>query len=135
MHVFATLDVRTILACDFIMSVAFSIVFFAMKRTYPALRGIKTIAISFLLGIPGAFLLASWGLMPRVLTITVAYCFMFASFIFLYRGILRFIGSRRTIVLPVTISFISAVVLFYSSQLQENLTVRILAISLTIAIV
>jgi len=135
MHVFATLDVRTLLACDFIMSVAFSVVFFAMKRTYPALRGIKTIAISFLLGIPGAFLLASWGLMPRVLTITVAYCFMFASFIFLYRGILRFIGSRRTIALPVTISFISAVVLFYSSQLQENLTVRILAISLTIAIV
>ena len=135
MHVFATLDGRTLLACDFITSVAFSIVFFAMKRTYPALRGIKTIAISFLLGIPGAFLLASWGLMPRVLTITVAYCFMFASFIFLYRGILRFIGSRRTIVVPVTISFISALVLFYSSQLQENVTVRILAISLTIAIV
>ncbi|HKO20546.1 MAG TPA: GGDEF domain-containing protein [Acidobacteriaceae bacterium] len=135
MHVFATLDGQTLLACDFILSVAFSVVFFAMKRTYPALRGIKTIAISFLLGIPGAFLLASWGRMPRVLTITVAYCFMFASFVFLYRGILRFIGSRRTIALPVTISLISAAVLFYSSQLQENLTVRILAISLTIAMV
>jgi diguanylate cyclase (GGDEF)-like protein len=135
MHVFSTLDSRTLLACDFIVALAFSIVFFAMKRTYPALRGIKTIAISFLLGIPGAFLVAAWGLMPRVLTITVAYCFMFASFIFLYRGILRFIGSRRTIVLPVIISCISAALLFYSSRIQENTSVRILAISLTIATV
>lgn len=135
MHVFSTLDGRTLLACDFFMAVAFSIVFFAMKRSYPALRGIKTIAISFLLGIPGAFLVASWGLMPRVLTITVAYSFMFASFIFLYRGILRFIGSRRTIVFPLTVSFISITILFYTSQIQENLTVRVLAISLTIALV
>ena len=133
MHVFSMLDSRTLLACDFILATAFSIVFFAMKRTYPALRGIKTIAISFLLGIPGSCLLASWGVMPRVVTITFAYWFVFASFIFLYRGILRFIGSRRTIVLPVIISCISAALLFYYSQIEQNVSVRILAISLTIA--
>jgi diguanylate cyclase (GGDEF)-like protein len=133
MHVFSTLDGRTLLACDFILATAFSVVFFAMKRTYPALRGIKTIAISFLLGIPASCLLASWGVAPRAITISVAYCFVFASFIFLYRGILRFIGSRRTIAFPVIISCISAAILFYSSQVQENPAVRILAISLTIA--
>jgi diguanylate cyclase (GGDEF)-like protein len=135
MHVFSTLDNRTLLACDFILGIAFSIVLFAMKRSYPALRGINTIAISFLLGIPGCFLLASWGLMPRVFTVTVAYCFVFASFIFLYRGILRFIGSRRTMVFPVTISCISLVALFYYSQIQESTVPRIVAISITIAAV
>lgn len=135
MHVFSTLDSRTLLACDFVVAAAFSLVFFSMKRSYPALRGINTIAISFLLGIPGAFLLASWGVTPRLVTVTAAYCFMFASFIFLYRGILRFIGSRRTIALPVTISCISIAVLLYYSQIQQNSIPRVLAISLTIAVV
>ena len=135
MHVFSTLDSRTLLACDFIVATAFSIVFFCMKRSYPALRGINTIAISFLLGIPGAFLLASWGVTPRFVTVTAAYSFVFTSFIFLYRGILRFIGSRRTIVFPVTISCISLVILFYCSQIQQNPVARVLAISLTIAVV
>lgn len=135
MHVFSTLDSRTLFACDFIVATAFSIVFFAMKRSYPALRGMNTIAISFLLGVPGAGLLGAWGIVPRPITATAAYCFVFASFVFLYRGILRFIGSRRTIVFPLTISLIAAALLFYYSQIQLNVTVRVLAISLTIALV
>src|SRR5437868_6245523 len=113
MHVISWLDNRTLIACDFMMAISFAIVFFTMKRTYPVLRGINTIAISFLLGVPGTFLLASGGYIPRFLSITVAYTFVFGSFVFLYRGILRFLGSRRTALLPVFVSCISLVVLFY----------------------
>jgi len=133
MQVFSTLDTRTLLACDFLMSSAFSIILFAMKRNYPVLRGINTIAISFLLGIPGAMLLASMGWMPHGITVAAAYLFVFASFIFLYRGILRFIGSRRTILSPVVLSCLSLVALFYFSQVEESNTGRIIAISVTIA--
>lgn len=135
MHVFSLLDNRTLFACDFILAVAFSAVLFAMKRSYPVLRGINTIAISFLLGIPGAFLLASLEIMPHVITLTVAYCFVFASFIFLYRGILRFIGSRRTLAFPISLSCVSLSALFYFSQVQENTAARIVAISTTVAAV
>lgn len=135
MHSLLTLDNRTLVACDFILATAFSVVFFGMKRSYPLLRGINTIAISFLLGIPGFFLLASWGVVPRVLTVVLGCCFVFASFIFLYRGILRFIGSRRTIALPVTFSCLSLGVLLYYSNIQENTGTRIVAISLTLAAV
>src|SRR5437879_1991871 len=100
MHVFSILDNRTLLACDFILAITFALVLFVMKRSYPVLRGINTIAISFLLGIPGAFLLASYSSLPRFFTVAVAYCFVFSSFIFLYRGVLRFIGSRRTLAFP-----------------------------------
>jgi len=133
MQVFSTLDTRTLLACDFLVGTAFSIILFAMKRSYPVLRGINTIAISFLLGIPGALLLASLGWMPRGITIATAYFFVFSSFIFLYRGILRFIGSRRTILIPVVLSCLSLTTLFYFSQVQESNTGRIIAISITIA--
>jgi diguanylate cyclase (GGDEF)-like protein len=103
-----------------------------MKRTYPALRGISSIAISFLLGIPGAYLIAAHGTLPSLLTVTVAYSFVFGSFIFLYRGILRFLGSRKTAFLPAGISCVALVILFYYSEIQPNLIPRILAISFTI---
>lgn len=135
MYWLLTLDNRTLVACDFILATAFSVVFFGMKRSYPSLRGTNTIAISFLLGVPGSFLLASWGLVPRVVTVVLACCFAFASFIFLYRGILRFIGSRRTIALPVTLSCSSLGLLLYYSNIQENTAARIVAISLTLATV
>jgi diguanylate cyclase (GGDEF)-like protein len=135
MHALSWLDNRTLIACDFMLAVVFAIVFFAMKRTYPALRGINTIAISFVLGVPGTFLLASHGSLPQILTVTLAYCFVFGSFIFLYRGILRFLGSRRTSLVPVFVSCIALAVLFYYSEIQENIVPRILAISLTIGLV
>jgi diguanylate cyclase (GGDEF)-like protein len=135
MYVVTWLDNRTLLACDFLLALAFAIVFFGMKRTYPILRGINTIAISFLLGVPGTFLLASRGYTPHFLSVTVANCFIFGSFVFLYRGILRFLGSRKTALLPAVVSCISITVLFYYSQIQENIVPRIVAISVTIGLV
>ncbi len=135
MNVISWLDNRTLIACDFMLAVAFAIVFFSLKRSYPILRGINTIAISFLLGIPGTFLLAARGNVPFFLSVTVANCFIFGSFVFLYRGILRFLGSRRTAGIPAIASLISLGVLFYFSQIQENIVPRIVAISATIGLV
>jgi diguanylate cyclase (GGDEF)-like protein len=135
MHVLSWLDNRTLIACDCMLAIAFAIVFFSMKRTYPVLRGINTIALSFLLGVPGTFLLASRGRIPYFLSVTVANCFIFGSFIFLYRGILRFLGSRRTSLGPSLVSCVSVAVLFYYSEIQENPVPRIVAISVTIGLV
>src|SRR5580698_2035833 len=135
MYVFSWLDNRTLIACDFMLAVAFAIVFFGMKRTYPNLRGINTIAISFLLGVPGTFLLASRGSIPYFISVTIANCFVFGSFVFLYRGILRFIGSRRSAFAPIAISCISLAVLFYYSQIHNKVVPRIVAISLTVGII
>ena len=135
MYVLSWFDNRTLIACDFMLSTAFAIVFFGMKRSYPNLRGINTIAISFLLGIPGTFLLASRGTVPFFLSVTIANCFIFGAFVFLYRGILRFLGSRRTVLVPVLVSSSSLAVLFYFSQIQQNIVPRIVAISLTIGLV
>jgi diguanylate cyclase (GGDEF)-like protein len=135
MNVFSALDNRTLLICDLAVASAFSVVLFAMNRSYPVLRGMRTVAIGFLLAVPGAVLLSSSRVLPYRVPVVVSYCFVLCSFVFMYRGILRFIGSRRTIVFPVIVSCVSLVVLFYFSEIDENVGVRILAISITIAIV
>jgi diguanylate cyclase (GGDEF)-like protein len=135
MYVLSWLDNRTLIACDFMLAVAFAIVFFGMKRSYPNLRGINTIAISFLLCVPGTFLIASRGSIPYFVSITIGNCFIFGSFVFLYRGILRFIGSRRTALIPIVVSCLSLCVLCYYSQIQDKVVPRIVAISLTVGLV
>ena len=135
MQVLSWFDNRTLIACDFMLAVAFAVVFFTMKRSYPNLRGINTIAISFLLGVPGTFLIASRGSIPEFLSVTVAHCFVFGSFVFLYRGILRFLGSRRSILIPSVASLMAIAVLFYFSQIQDRIVPRIVVLSLTIGLV
>jgi diguanylate cyclase (GGDEF)-like protein len=135
MYVLSWFDNRTLIACDSMLAASFATVFFCMKRSYPNLRGINTIAIAFLMGVPATFLLASRGEIPYFISVFVANCFVFGSFIFLYRGILRFVGSRRTAVIPVTVSCVSLAVLFYYSEIQENIVPRIVAISLTVGLV
>jgi diguanylate cyclase (GGDEF)-like protein len=117
------------------LSATFAFLFFGMKRTYPALRGINTIAMSFLLIVPGTLLIVSRGLIPNFVSITVANCFVFGSFVFLYRGILRFIGSRRSAMIPILVSCVALGVLFYYSEVQDRVVPRIVAISLTVGLI
>jgi diguanylate cyclase (GGDEF)-like protein len=117
------------------LAAAFAVVFCCMKRSYPNLRGIKTIAFSFLLIVPGTLLIACRGMIPPFLSIGIANSFVFGSFVFLYRGILRFIGSRRTAVVPVVVSCVGLAVLFYYSEVQDRLVPRIAAISLTVGLI
>jgi diguanylate cyclase (GGDEF)-like protein len=135
MIVLSWFDNRTLIFCDFLLAAAFAIVFFGMKRAYPNLRGINTIAISFLLGVPGAFLLALRGSIPYFVSVLLANSFVLASFVFLYRGILRFLGSRRTILLPCAASYFTLAVLFYFTLIQDRVVPRVVAISLTIGLV
>jgi diguanylate cyclase (GGDEF)-like protein len=135
MNVLSWFDNRTLIFCDFLLAAAFALVFFGMKKTYPNLRGINTIAISFLLGVPGTFLLGSRGVVPYFLSVVVANCFILASFVYLYRGILRFLGSRKTIIVPSIVSSICIAVLFYYTEIQDKIVPRIVAISVAVGLV
>jgi len=135
MHVLSWFDNRTLIACDLLLATIFAVVFFSMKRAYPMLRGIGSIAVSFLLGVPGTLLIASRGSISNFISVILANAFIFGSFLFLYRGILRFIGSRRSLVVPCLVSFAALAVLYYYSQIQENIVPRIVAISVTLGLI
>ncbi len=135
MHVLSWFDNRTLIACDLLLASIFAVVFFSMKRIYPSLRGVGSIAMSFLLGVPGTFLIASGSSVTRFVSVILAMSFIFASFIFLYRGILRFIGSRRSSIIPLLASFCSLAILYYYSDVQGSMVPRLIAISLTVGII
>jgi diguanylate cyclase (GGDEF)-like protein len=114
------------------LSLAFAIVFFGMKRTYPNLRGLYSIAISFLLFVTGTFLITSRSSVPYFGSAILANCCVFGSFVFLYRGILLFIGSHKSSFLPILLSFLAVAALYYFSYIQQRVSPRIIAVSLTI---
>jgi diguanylate cyclase (GGDEF)-like protein len=136
MHVLSWFDNRTLIACDLLLAAVFGVVFFSMKRVYPTLRGVGSIAVSFLLGVPGTFMMvSSSGSVTRFLSVMLAVSFILGSFIFLYRGILRFIGSRRSAVMPLLASFLCLAIFYYYSEVQQNIAARLIAISVTIGLI
>lgn len=135
MHLLPWFDNRTLIACQCLLAVVFTIAFFGMKWLYPGLRGVRSVALSFLLGIPGSILIASRGHISFFVSVMVANTFVFGSFLFLYRGILRFAGSRRPIYLPVGAVVASLAILYYYSQVDQNIVPRLIAISLTIGLI
>lgn len=132
MHVFSWLDGGTLIACDFMLAVAFAIVFFGMRRSYPNLRGLNSIGVSFLMFVAGIILAVTHTRMPWFLSDALAISFIFTSFVFLYHGILRFIGVRRTALMPIALSLIAIAVLYYFSHVHDRMAPRIIAVSLTI---
>lgn len=135
MSLLSWFDNRTLIACQCLLAIVFAVVFFGMRRLYPNLRGVRSIALSFLLGIPGTILLGTRGHVSFFVSVMAANSFVFGSFLFLYRGILRFVGSRRTMYLPSAAIVVSIAVLYYFSQVHENIVPRIVAISLTIGLI
>jgi diguanylate cyclase (GGDEF)-like protein len=135
MHVLSWFDNRTLIACDLLLAAIFSVVFLSMKRVYPSLRGVGSVAMSFLLAVPGTFLIASRGSLSYFASVMIAHSFIFGSFIFLYRGILRFIGSRRTLFVPCLVSGAAMAILYYYSQVQENVVPRVVALSITVGLI
>jgi diguanylate cyclase (GGDEF)-like protein len=135
MQVLSWFDNRTLISCDLLIAVIFAVVFFSTRRGYPNLRGATSIGISFLLGVPGTFLLASHGSMSHVVSVMLANSCVFGSFIFLYRGILRFLGSRQSMIVPCIVSSGALAVLYYYSQVQDSMVARIVAFSITVGLI
>jgi diguanylate cyclase (GGDEF)-like protein len=135
MQVLSWFDNRTLVSCDLLVAVIFAVVFFSTRRGYPNLRGATSIGLSFLLGVPGTFLLASHGSMSQLVSVMLANSCVFGSFIFLYRGILRFLGSRQSMIFPCVVSSAALAVLYSVSQVQDSIIGRIVAFSITVGVI
>jgi diguanylate cyclase (GGDEF)-like protein len=135
MSILSWFDNRTLIACQCLLATLFTVVFFGMRRLYPTLRGVNSIAFSFLFGIPATILLAGRGNIPLFVSVMVANTFTLAAFIFFYRGILQSLNSRYTLYLPLAMAVISLAILFYYSQVHENIVPRIIALSISIGMI
>jgi diguanylate cyclase (GGDEF)-like protein len=131
-------DSRTLFGCQALLAILFAAVFFWMRHAYPALRGIRSVAVSFLLGIPATFLLLARGNISDLLSINLADLLITATFVLLYDGVVLFVeGARKTLALAAAALIANAIV-YYSSpygSAHANIVPRILAITLFCALV
>src|ERR1700678_353449 len=110
MSLLSWFDNRTLYGCQCMLAVMFAIVFLWMGRVYPSVRGIRSMACAFLVGIPCTFLLLSRGHISDFLSVVVADLLSAVCFILLYDGIVRFLGGRPRLGLVVGGSAISVCV-------------------------
>lgn len=133
MHFQSWFDNRTLLSCQFLLAGIFATLFFGMRRSYPNLRGIGSVALSFLFGAPGVLLLFMRGLAPKFLTITTANLLIFAAFTLFCRGVLRFLDDEQSVRVLWISNLIALAVIFYYSHIREQAAPRIIAASLAAA--
>ena len=130
MSLFSWFDNRTLYACQCMLSVMFAVVFLWMSRAYPSVRGIRSVAGAFLVGIPCTFLLLSRGHIPDLYSVAIADLLAAACFILLYNGIVRFVGGRVRLGLVCGASVIAGGAVFYFSEVRPSVVPRIVAMGL-----
>jgi diguanylate cyclase (GGDEF)-like protein len=129
-------DSRSLFGCQCLLATLFAVVFFWMSRVYPAIRGIRSIAIAFLLGVPSTFLLLARGHISDFLSIVVANLLAAITFTLLYDGVTLFVeGTRKTLWLLAAGLLANAIVYFGSHNLAKtNIVPRIIAMGLFVAL-
>jgi diguanylate cyclase (GGDEF)-like protein len=89
------LDSRNVLACQLLLAAVFAIVFLCMRRAYPQIRGLGSIAAGFLFSAPGVLLIALRGSISDFVSIVLANTLILCSYLYFYVGILRFLRPQR----------------------------------------
>lgn len=135
MSLISWFDNRTLFACQALLAIVFAIVFFGLRRTYPEFRGVVHVALSFLFGIPGTFLLSSRDVIPYFASAIMASSFIFAAFVLLYCGIIRFLGSSRPIYPALIPSLLTVAIVAYFHHPEDSVVPRIVAVTFTIGLI
>jgi diguanylate cyclase (GGDEF)-like protein len=135
MFFFSWFDNQTLSACEILLAMPFLVVFVALQRAYPNLRGIHAVGTSFLFGIAGSALIESHGPFSHGLKGIIGDTLFLASFLFLYRGLLRFIGSRRNSRIPWIVSAIALSALLYFHGARNNVVLNVVAVAFAAGLV
>ncbi len=134
MSLLSWFDNRTLFSCQFILAVIFSILFFSMRRAYPAFRGIGSVALSLLLAVPGVLLFYMHGIVPDLLSTTVAGLVILSSFALFYRGVIQFLGDSQFLSLLLIVDAIALAFICIFGEVLHNIVLVIASISLAVAL-
>jgi len=135
MSLFPSFDNRTLLSCQLLLALAFSVAFFGIRRAHADMRGVGSIAYGFLIGVPGVLLLLTQGIFHPILSVITANFLITLSLICFCNGVLSLIGSIRSI-LPIWISSLLSIVLIaYFTLVHDDIVARIIVISLNVALI
>ena len=133
MFLLSWFDNRTLFSCQFILAIIFSILFFSMRRTYPSFRGIGSVALSLLLAVPGVLLLYMQGIVPDLVSTTLAALLILSSFALFYRGVIQFLGDDQFFSLVLKVNAVALAVICFCGAVLHNRVFAIAALSIAVA--
>ena len=135
MSLFVSFDNQTLLACQLFLAASFCVAFLGMRQTHPDLKGIGSIAFSFLLGIPSIVLLLSQGFVAPLLSVVFANLLIVVSLMLFSQGVLDLIGSERSLLPFWIFSALSISLVFYFTLLHDSILPRLIVISFNVALI
>ena len=135
MHLLDFLDYKTLLVCECILAIVFSIVFLGLKRIFPQARGTYSVALSFALIVPETIFLAMGGHVSPVVSVLMANTLTLSSLIAMYEGVLQFTGGTNRRWLLWFIAFSSFSVVYYNTEVTPNLAYCFVSVAVVMAII
>lgn len=119
------IDNRTLIGCQLLTNIVFSLVFLGMKRMHPHLRGAGTFSLAFASGGIGCCLFVARGSISDLLSVALANCLILSAFALLYCGILRFFRSSRKTHFIWGIIALATLLLAYYAVVDNQIVARI----------
>ncbi len=135
MHLLDFLDYKTLLLCECVLAIVFTVVFLGMKRVFPQVRGAYPAALSYALIVPGTIFLAMGGHISPVVSVLMANTLTLSSLIAMYEAVLQFTGGINRRWLLWFIAFSSFSVVYYNTEVHPNLAPCIISVSLVMAVI
>ena len=135
MHLFDFLDYKTLLLCECVLAIVFTVVFLGMKRAFPLVHGAYPAALSYALIVPETIFLALGGHISPVVSVLMANTLTLSSLIAMYEAVLQFTGGINRRWLLWFIAFSSFSVVYYNTEVRPNLVPCIISVSLVMAVI
>jgi len=128
-------DVRTLFACQCLLTAIFTVVFLYMDRAYPQLKGMRATALAFLAAAACTLLILLHGSVPPVVMATATTMLGVLAYLGMYAGVVQFAGTRSRLK-ELTWTGVAAVgVVFYFMAVRPMLAPRTLAVGAAIAVI
>lgn len=131
MSMIASVDIGTLLGCQVPLTLVYALVFGAMQRMYPHLRGAGSVALAFFAATIANVLLLFSGSLPVFLSIGVAHCLLFSGFVLFYSGVLHFFRSPRRIRYAWALAIIASALVAYFTLAHGHTRALVNVIAIT----
>lgn len=117
------------------LAILFAAVFVWMNRAYPQLRGMRAVAIAFVVGVPCTLLMMLRGYAAPFLSITMGNLLAIVAFLGLYKGMVQFAGAKSQLRWLAVVGAAAVGVVYYYSAIRSNIVPRIVAMGLATAVI
>lgn len=127
------LEYKTLLACECVLAIVFTVLFFGIHRIFPQVRGAFPIAMSYGFLVPETIFLALGGHVSPVISVLMANTLTLSSMIAMYEAIVQFTGVPNRRWLLWFLAFTSFAVVYFNTEVHPNMLPCVISLAAVMA--